>query len=86
MGIALSDKKCIITPFRHHSFTFLKMRVRLEDTGKVTMKLGRNSIRSIRRKLSVFRSWRAHAKRCNSHDTLETMDERFVRLFAKELA
>lgn len=104
MGIAMSDRKNIITPFQHHSFTFLKMRVRLMENGKVVMKLSRKSIKSIRRKMDVFRrwldegrmepedvfqsyqSWRAHAKRCNSYDTLRALDERFVRMFAVELA
>ena len=53
----MSDKKNIITPFRHHSFTFLKMRITLEESGKVTMKLGRNSIKAMRRKLTIFRRW-----------------------------
>ena len=104
MGLTMSDKENIITPFRHHSFTFLKMRVTLEETGKVTMKLSRKSIKAMRRKLTIFRrwvdegrlsaedafqsyqSWRAHAKRCNSYDTLQAMDERFATLFAPELA
>lgn len=104
LGIALSPKKCTITPFRNHSFKFLKMRVKLEESGKVTMKLSRQSIRAIRRKLDIFRqwvtdgkmdfedaaqsyqSWRAHAKRCDSYDTLQAMDERFAKLFAAELA
>lgn len=100
----MSDKKNIITPFRHHSFTFLKMRITLGESGKVTMKLSRNSIKAMRRKLAIFRrwvdegklapedvfqsyqSWRAHALRCDSYDTLRAMDERFVRLFEAELA
>lgn len=104
MGIAMSDRKNIITPFRHHSFTFLKMRVRLTEDGKVVMKLSRKSIHAIRRKMDIFRrwldegrvepedvfqsyqSWRAHAKRCNSYDTLRALDERFTRMFAAELA
>ncbi len=104
MGLALSPKKCVITPFRNHSFKFLKMRITLEESGKVTMKLSRQSIRAIRRKLDIFRrwvtegkmdfedaaqsyqSWRAHAKRCNSYDTLQAMDERFAKMFAAELA
>ena len=103
-GISMSDKKNIITPFKHHSFAFLKMRVRLEEGGRVTMKLSRKSIRGMRRKLDIFRrwadegrlapedifqsyqSWRAHAKRCNSYDTLRAMDEHFTTLFAPELA
>jgi len=57
LGIQMSDKKNVITPFKHHSFTFLKMRFSLNDNGKVTNKLGRVSIRSIRRKLDIFRTW-----------------------------
>lgn len=104
LGISMSDKKNIITSFRHHSFTFLKMRVTLQESGKVTMKLSRKSIKAMRRKMDIFRrwvdegklapedaiqsyqSWRAHAKRCDSYDTLKAMDERFVRLFEPELA
>jgi len=57
LGIAMSDKKNIITPFRHHSFTFLKMRVTLSENGKVVMKLSRKSIKAMRRKLDIFRRW-----------------------------
>lgn len=56
LGIEMNEKKNIITPFKNHSFKFLKMRVRLEPTGKVVMKLSRNSIKAIRRKLRIFRS------------------------------
>ena len=103
IGISMNVEKNTITPFRHHGFTFLKMRIMLHDSGKVTMKMSRKSIKSMRRKLHIFRrwvdegnlspedafqsyqSWRAHAKRCNSYDTLVTMDERFCRMFEKEL-
>lgn len=57
LGLQLSDKKDIITPFRHHSFTFLKMRFTLQESGKVTIKLSRKGIRAIRRKLAIFRRW-----------------------------
>lgn len=57
LGIEMNEKKNIITPFKNHSFKFLKMRVRLEPNGKVVMKLSRNSIKSIRRKLKIFRNW-----------------------------
>lgn len=36
--------------------------------------------------IQSYQSWRAHAKRCDSYDTLQAMDERFCRLFEKELA
>ena len=62
LGIAMSDKKNIITPFRHHSFTFLKMRVTLTETGKVVMKLSRKSIRAMRRKMDIFRRWMDEAE------------------------
>ena len=57
LGLTLNDKKCTITPFRHHSFTFLKVRFTLQESGKVTMKLSRQSIKSIRRKMDIFRAW-----------------------------
>ena len=103
IGLRMSDKKNIITPLAHHSFTFLKMRVRLTDGKRVIMKLGRKSIRAIRRKLSIFRrwvtdgkmnaedafasyqSWRAHARRAQSFDTLQAMDEKFTTMFQEEL-
>lgn len=103
LGIAMSDKKNIITPFKNHSFIFLKMRVTLGKSGKVTMKLSRRSIAAMRRKIDIFRrwvssskigfedvvqayqSWRSHAKKCNSYNTLRNMDEKFVTTFAPEL-
>jgi hypothetical protein len=57
LGLTLSEKKCVITSFRHHSFTFLKLRFTLEESGKVTVKLSRNSIKAMRRKLDIFRKW-----------------------------
>ena len=39
-----------------------------------------------KRVFQSYQSWRAHAKRCNSYDTLRAMDERFTRMFAEELA
>lgn len=56
-GLEINAKKNVITPFANHSFRFLKMRIRLEPTGKVVMKLSRNSIKAIRRKLQIFRLW-----------------------------
>ena len=103
-GLKMSDKKNIITPFAHHSFTFLKIRIHITGTGKIVMKLSRKSIRAMIRKLKIFRlwldigrmdfediaqsyqSWRAHAKRCNSYNTLYHMDILFVKLFENELA
>ncbi|MCD7709544.1 MAG: RNA-directed DNA polymerase [Clostridiales bacterium] len=104
IGIKMSDKKNIITPFKNHSFTFLKMRFSLKESGRIVCKLGKRSIRTMRRKIHKFRqwvtdhtftledaieayqSWRAHAKRCDSYDTLTGMDKLFVGLFKKELA
>ena len=103
IGLRMSDKKNIITPFAHHSFTFLKMRVKLKEGKEVIMKLGRKSVRAVRRKLTIFRrwvkagkmdaedafasyqSWRAHARRTQSFDTLQAMDERFAVMFKDEL-
>lgn len=57
IGLSINEKKNIITPFKGHSFHFIKMRVRLEPSGKIVMKLGRKSIKAIRRKLKIFRKW-----------------------------
>lgn len=57
LGLEMNEKKNTITPFKNHSFRFLKMRVRLEPGGKVVIKLSRNSIKAIRRKLVIFRKW-----------------------------
>ncbi len=43
------SNKNIITPFRHHSFTFLKMRVTLTETQRGD-EARRKSIRAMRRK------------------------------------
>lgn len=102
-GVKLSKKKCIIIPFRHHAFRFLKMRVFLTDAGKVVMKINKKCVRAIRRKIKIFctwvqfgkmsykdayqsyQSWRAHAKRCNSHRTVQGMDKYFERIFCNEI-
>ena len=57
LGIKLHDKKDKITPFKSHSFTFLKMRVHLDENGKVIMRLSRKSIKAMRVKLKKFRKW-----------------------------
>lgn len=57
LGLELHESKCRITPFRHHSFQFLKIRFTLKESGKILMKLGRRSIRQMRRKLKIFGKW-----------------------------
>lgn len=57
LGIKLNDKKCRITPFKHHSFTFLKMKTTLTNSGKVIMKLNKKSVKAMRRKLNIFYKW-----------------------------
>ena len=57
MGMSLNPKKNKITPFKSHSFTFLKLRIRLQENGKITFEINRNSIKTMRRKLKLFRKW-----------------------------
>lgn len=57
LGIKINAKKNRITPFAHHSFTFLKIRLRLLPSGKISIKLPRATIRRMRRKLKIFREW-----------------------------
>lgn len=54
LGIKISEKKTKIIPFKGHGFTFLKFRYRLSKTGKVTLKVNRNSIKNMRRKIRAF--------------------------------
>lgn len=56
-GIRLSEKKCVIIPFKHHAFHFLKMRVFLTATGKVIMKINKRCTKAMRRKIKVFKLW-----------------------------
>lgn len=57
LGIKINAKKNRITPFAHHSFTFLKIRIRLLPSGRISIKLPRVSIRRMRCKLKIFREW-----------------------------
>lgn len=57
LGIRMNDKKNIITPFQNHGFSFLKMRIRLEESGKVSMRISKNGVKAVRRKLRIFRRW-----------------------------
>ncbi len=57
LGLTMSEKKCKITPFKHHSFRFLKMRFKITNTGKVIMRLDGKSTTRIKRKLHIFKKW-----------------------------
>ena len=57
IGIKLNPKKIKITPFRHHSFTFLKIKFTIKDSGRIIRKLSSKSKRSIKRKINKFREW-----------------------------
>ena len=57
IGLKMSDKKNKITPFKHHSFTFLKFRFRLLETGKITQKLNKKSTKGIIHKLKTYKKW-----------------------------
>ena len=57
LGLEYSEKKDKITPFKHHSFTFLKISFHFSLTGKIIMKLSKRSSKATRRKLKIFRRW-----------------------------
>ena len=71
LGIKMNTKKCVITPFKSHSFTLLKMRFTLTKTGKIVMKLSRRSIKTMRRKIKAFRKW-VGSKRMSFTDALQS--------------
>jgi hypothetical protein len=55
LDIKLNKKKTVIVPFRGNSFRFLKARFTLLENGKVLMKPGKKTIKSMRRRLFKFR-------------------------------
>ena len=103
LGIKMNNKKNIIIPFKNNSFTFLKFRISITNTGKIILKLNKKSIRAMIRKMNIFRkwlnegtikpediftsyqSWRSHARRCNSYNTLRNLDKKFIEMFREEL-
>lgn len=71
ISICLSAKKCIIIPFRHHAFHFLKMRVFLTDTGKVLMKINKRCVKAMHRKIKIFFNW-VRCKRLSFADVYQS--------------
>ena len=57
LGISINARKDRITPFKHHGFSFLKMRVRLAQTGRVSMRVSRKGLKSARRKFVLLEKW-----------------------------
>ena len=55
LGIKLNKDKTQITKLSR-SFTFLKKRIRLTETGKIVMKISKKSIKAMRHKLHCFKS------------------------------
>lgn len=53
LGLKLNSKKTKIVKL-NHQFTFLKKRISLLDNGKIIMKIDKNSITRMRRKLKKF--------------------------------
>lgn len=56
-GLKISKKKTKITPFKNHSFVFLKLRIRLQENGVVTVKINRKRLKAQRRKMRLFKTW-----------------------------
>lgn len=57
LGITLNSKKVKIIPFKDHAFTFLKIKFKLKESGKIVTKLSKRSIFAIKRKIHIFRKW-----------------------------
>lgn len=89
-GVELNQKKSQIIKLSR-GFAFLKIRFFLTETGKVVKKLGRKNITRERRKLkkmahlvkpedlkSNYNSWKAHASRCNSYNTIQSMKKVYI--------
>lgn len=57
LGVQLSNTKSYVVPLRHHGFHFLKMRIKLCDSGKVLFKINKRCIKTMRRKIQTFSNW-----------------------------
>lgn len=55
LGLKINPKKDNIIPFKNQGFVFLKMRIMLKHTGKIVMKVCSKSVKSMRRKLKIFK-------------------------------
>lgn len=54
LGLCLNMKKTRIVRIKH-GFTFLKKRIRINENGKINIRIGRKSITRMRRKLKKFK-------------------------------
>lgn len=57
IGLKINPKKNKITPIKSHGFDFLKVRFSITIKGKIISKLNRRSIKSIKRKIKIFKRW-----------------------------
>lgn len=57
LGVKLNAKKDRITPFKNHGFTFLKLRIHIDENGGIVQRLGSQAISSIKSRLKKFRKW-----------------------------
>lgn len=91
MGLELNPKTQIIR-FKGGTFTFLKRRFSISDTGKIVTRLTRENITKRRRILKrqkekgidptqSYMSWRGYAKKWDSGKTVREMDKLYKELF-----
>lgn len=98
MGLSLNRRKTQICRI-DRTLTFLKLRTRLTDTGKVVRIPCKANITRERRKLAKFKakglpfedilgqykSWRGGFKRYEAYRTIDRMDEVFMETYKEEM-
>lgn len=57
LGLKINPKKNLIIPLKNHNFTFLKVRMRFTETGKIIQKINRKSVKTMNSKLNKFRKF-----------------------------
>lgn len=98
LELELNPKRTMIVPLDRGSFTYLKKRISITESGKILMRLSRKNVTRHRRKLKrlakknvdpdsarqAHQSWRGYAEKYDTRDTVGTMDDLFRDLFGGE--
>lgn len=95
LKLELNPKHTNITRFDRGSFSYLKKRFCITETGKILVRLSRKNITRNRRKLKrmaqkgvdepsasrTYQSWRGYAKQCSAYNSARNMEQLFYSLW-----
>lgn len=95
LKLELNPKHTNITRFDRGSFSYLKKRFCITETGKILVRLNRKNVTRNRRKLKrmaqkgvdepsasrTYQSWRGYAKQCSAYNSARNMEQLFYSLW-----